>query len=38
MKINHKDTQNPTILKFEFEFITQNENFKNNIDKEKLRH
>ena len=28
MKINIKNTQNPTILKFEFpDFITQNENF-----------
>jgi hypothetical protein len=29
-KLIIKETQNPTILKFEFEdFITQNENFKN---------
>ena len=34
IKINIKDTQNPTILKFEFhDFITQNENFEfKNID------
>ncbi|WP_158727802.1 MULTISPECIES: NifU family protein [unclassified Flavobacterium] len=36
-KINIKETQNPTILKFEFEdFITQNENFEfKNIDEAK---
>ena len=37
MKINIKNTQNPTILKFEFpDFITQNENFEfKNIDEAK---
>ncbi len=37
MKITIKNTQNPTILKFEFpDFITQNENFQyNNIDEAK---
>lgn len=37
MKINIKDTQNPTILKFEFpDFITQNESFEfKNIDEAK---
>ena len=37
MKINIKETQNPTILKFEFpEFITQNESFEfKNIDEAK---
>lgn len=37
MKINIKETQNPTILKFEFpDFITQNENFEfKNIDEAK---
>jgi hypothetical protein len=36
-KITIKETQNPTILKFEFEdFITQNENFEfKNIDEAK---
>ncbi len=37
MKINIKETQNPTIIKFEFpDFITQNENFEfKNIDEAK---
>ena len=37
MKINIKETQNPTILKFEFpDFITQNESFEfKNIDEAK---
>ena len=37
MKISIKETQNPTILKFEFpDFITQNKNFEyKNIDEAK---
>jgi hypothetical protein len=37
MKITIKETQNPTILKFEFQdFITQNQNFEyKNIDEAK---